>query len=297
MEKGFGVKPDLRFSNLMQEAETAREQRANPRPPTPAPVVHDSFDVEPLAAELDLLEELPVTQPEAVPAPLPPSPLAARTQTHLTTPEPTEPIVAEQVAPTPDETETASQPWELPAGDARERPAPRGAGAPRPGPAEISGLERVLRETPQREDIIRAAVRIASGYSELAALFVVRADMATGTCAWRDGDWIEIDEVAIPILHGNVLAEAANDKRMARSKPETQIDRQLAEALGRQDACELVAIPIMLGGRIVNLLLVDGATVPISQSAMKALGQLATMVADAYERLIVARKQLAGSGA
>ncbi len=282
MEKGFGIKPNLRFSNLMLEAETSRERRANPRVAAPAPEPErQHFDVEPLAAELDLTEEY-VERP-VEPATEPTSPLEAKTETDLS---------SRAVAPVANAAPSSrDESWEFSKHTEAAPPAPR------PGPAEISRLERVLLEAQRREDVIRAAVQIASGYAEFAGLFVVRADMATGACAWREGDWLDIESIAIPTLHGNVLAEAANENRCVRTKPETQLDRKLADAIGGEAVQELAAIPISLGGRVVNLLLVDGATVPISQFAMKALCELAPMVAAAYERLILARKQLATGGA
>ena len=288
MERGFRVKPSLRFTNLMREAESARQLRhAAPAAPAQAPAQSDpdesDFVLSPLAAEIDLVDEATFDQlHQSAP---PPAPIQAVAAEPAPTPEPPD---APQAAVAPEETPDETLDLHDDAGPSVEHA--QGPAVPRPRPADLAPLEQVLQESLQREDIIQAAVRIASSYAELAALFVVRSDMATGARAWRGGDWIDIESIMIPTVTGSVLADAAGEKRIARAKPETQLDLRFARALGREGVHELVAIPVLLSGRVVNLLVVDAGAAPVSRTAMIALAELAPMIASAYERLIVSRK-------
>ena len=264
LEKGFGVAPSVRFANLGRESETSRKMREAGTPSAAASSIAD-MTIDPIASEVDLVDEVT---------------FEAMHQAHVvrdSRPGRPRTVPPETTGPRP-----------IPAAEARA------VEAPRPAPLDVAGLEQVLVTTLQREDVIRAALRVAAAYVEMAALFVVRNELASGASGWREGAWIDLESVMVPTVTGCFLADAVNEKRMVRATPETQLDRRIAKALGREDAVELVAFPILLSGRVVNVLVVDAGSQRLSQTGMAALSHLAPMVANAYERLIRSRKELAG---
>lgn len=287
MEKGFGARPNMRFANLMRQAESARKIRQRRATPESAPaddnVAGQEFHVEPFAAELDLVDERSFERDQQSVQPLASLGNATTSGLHQTRTDETWELG----------TDAGLSSEAAPSASAPEFATPSAA-APRPGPAEIARLEGRLLETPERGEVIRSAVGIASGFAELAALFVVRNQIITGVGGWRDGEWIDVESILLPLAEESSLAEAAKERRVVRGAPQGALDQRLARALGREDVREFVAIPIQLGDRVVNVLLVDGASAAVSRAAMSALGQLVPMLSGAYERLILAQKQSGG---
>ena len=301
VERAYGIRPSLRFQHLQREAEISRRMR-EPLPSAVAPgdEVREELGLTPLDRDTELVDaETYETTFDAIPegaAEPEPDPMADAAEPQAPAQAPPGPTLAGSALPEPSAAPevaaaaATAPPQPAPVAPGEPPPAEARPAVPRPEPAEIARLEKVLLTTLQREDVIRAGIRIAAAYAECASLFVVRNELASGACAWRDGEILEIDSVVVPAVSGGVLAEAVGEKRVVRAAPETQLDKVVARALGRMDAAEFVALPILLGGRVVNVLLVDTGSEPISQSAMSALGHLAPMIANAYERLIVARK-------
>ena len=288
LQKGFGVAPSVRFANLNREAETSRQMREKTAPSEAVTSISD-MTVDPVASDMeavDLVDEVAfeaMHEQHVARNSSPGSPLG------------TPPAHDDAAWEMPEELAERSEPSaDTEAPQAAAEPVQPEPEAPRPAPLDVAGLEQVLLTTLQREDVIRAALRVASAYVEMAALFVVRNELASGTSGWRDGDWFDLETVMVPAVTGCFLADAVNEKRMFRAVPETQLDRRIAKALGRENAAELVAFPILLSGRVVNVLVVDAGTERLSQTGMAALAHLAPMVSNAYERLIRSRKELAG---
>ena len=285
LHKGFGIAPGVRFANLSRESQASRQVRKKGTPSEAAGSMA-AMTIDPIAGDIDAVDDIELVDEVT---------FEAMHEDH----------VARGSKPdSPLDVVDNDDSWEMPeietldeavaASAAAASPTPRASSmeAPRPAPLDVAALEQVLIATLQREDVIRAALRVASAYVEMAALFVVRNEMATGACGWREGDWVDLECVMVPTVTGCLLADAVNEKRMIRAVPETQLDRRIAKALGREDATELVAFPILLSGRVVNVLVVDAGMKRLSQTGMAALAHLAPMVAGAYERLIRSRKEL-----
>ncbi len=306
LQSGYGVRPSVRFLNLMREddepeiellvpSDSRRAERPAPREPSrpaPADAAQDVFGIEPIAADVELLDEATFDQIQAQSVAFAKS-LESESKSEVGTslavpnarPELWE--LGEDEGPA----SPLSTPQTLPP---TEAPTPA---VPRPAPSDLHALEIALTAAGDREEIIESAVRLASAFSEAAALFVVRGDHATGAQAWRTGRWLPFSSgVAIPLTGDNLLARATRELQPCRLVPAnaTPIDLQLGRALGAaQEGSEIVAYPILLSGRVVNILVVSAGAAPLSQLSHAALGALAPRIAAAYEKLIVARKQQA----
>ena len=100
-----------------------------------------------------------------------------------------------------------------------------------------------------------------------------------------------IDGILVPQDGDSMLCDVVENQKPVRGvPPQSGLDARLLRAMGRSDSRELLIIPIVIRGRVVNLLYIDNgrSTVGITQiSALRALGLL---IASAYERIILERK-------
>lgn len=69
------------------------------------------------------------------------------------------------------------------------------------------------------------------------------------------------------------------------------LDARILRALGREHAQEIAVLPVVLGGRVVNLLYADNGPEALGDASIAALSSICTRVGAAYERLIRARKR------
>jgi hypothetical protein len=67
-------------------------------------------------------------------------------------------------------------------------------------------------------------------------------------------------------------------------------------ALGRDDAIDIIVIPVFIGQRVVNLLYADNGPDPVAETSIGALRVLCSGITLAYERVIRKRKQVPAGG-
>jgi Type II secretion system (T2SS), protein E, N-terminal domain len=164
-------------------------------------------------------------------------------------------------------------------------------------PRDAASLEALLAAAPDRDDAGRVAVALARLHVPAAALLIVHRGMVMGL--FGDGGELErhIGAVLVPIDADSVLARAASSgEAYLGAPPQGALDLRVLRALGRADVREIAVLPIAVRGRVVNLLYVDAGAQPIAETALGALHALTLCVARVYERMILARKQGAGSG-
>jgi hypothetical protein len=262
MQRVYGVAPSPRFAALLDAGQLARVQRgraaqreARQRAQQEQP---QELLLGPLAADLELVDEA----------------------TFVATSEPAR-------APAP-ELEPA---WELPL-DAAEPPAPSSppaAAAARA--AELRRAEAALTGASRRDELIDAALDLAGAFAELAALFVVRDGVAAGLRALRAGEPLEIESIVAPLGGEGLLAEAVRGVQPVQRAPGAALDKVLAKALRCEGGAELAVFPVVIGGRVVNLLVAQSGAGALPATAAAALGALAQLLGASYERLIRSFKQ------
>jgi hypothetical protein len=274
LHRYYGVRPSMRILNLQQEADLARLRRGKAAP-SPAAVEaarepeRDDVPLIPLADDLELSDAQSFVAQAAPPRPEPAAAVREEdfsledSDTRTALPEPAAEVHAEA-----------------------SRPAP-------PAARSLGELERRVTETGDRGEVIDLALEIAGRFVASASLFVVRGDVLSGMRARRDGATGEIESILLPLAAGSAFAVAVAEKKSMRLDVGGEMEKRLLKALGRAQAREAVAWPVAIGGRVVNLLIVDDGAEPIPQLGHAALAELCRVLSAAYERLIREKKNAA----
>jgi hypothetical protein len=179
---------------------------------------------------------------------------------------------------------------ELPhgAGSTGARPdaaAPADAGA-------VARLERVLLDAKDRDEVVATTLGIARYYGRAAALFVVHKGVVAGLRGSGGGLENRMDGILVPTEAECVLgAPLANGRSVRVAAPFGALDQRVLRAMGREAVRHVAMFPITIGGRVVNLLYVDGGEAPLAETSLAALRVLSVGVGRVYERLILERKR------
>ena len=163
--------------------------------------------------------------------------------------------------------------------------------APELAEDSIAALEVALVLASDRDAVSEIALRIARRFTEAAAIFIVRGGIVSGFRG--DGEAIaqEITGILLPTESDCAITAPATTRIPFRGRPpEGGLDTTLLKNLQRGDAREVTVFPILIRDQVVNLLYTDSGQNPLGETGFAALGALATLIARAYERLILERK-------
>ena len=157
---------------------------------------------------------------------------------------------------------------------------------PLPAPAV---LEAEIDTSASRSEATRLAVRLARAYCEAAAVFLVHRGIVQGIAA--EGCAGRPETALFPRAMPSVFSGVVASREIFRgAPPERTLERRVLRALGREHVRQIAILPGAVGGRVVTLLYADNGAEPLGDTALAALGAVATRLAAAYERLILARK-------
>lgn len=168
---------------------------------------------------------------------------------------------------------------------AEEQPAPASATSAKPR-CSLGEAVRRVDEAAHRDAIGDAILDFTVGRFAAAALFIVKKRTAVG---WkvrgaRRGD---IEQLSLSLAAVSALQTAADGERAYRGEPPTAgrpIERELWAAIGvERDPKEVVAVPISVRGRVVNLAYAHGV---VDDDAVDQLKTLCSRAGEAYFRLI-----------
>jgi hypothetical protein len=164
--------------------------------------------------------------------------------------------------------------------------------------AEVAALEGDLALLGGRDDVVAAALRIATYFARVAALFLVRDGMIQGVRAAGSVRTEWIDAIYLPITADGMLGRPATYGLAFHGRPAAEgIDAIAARALSGNAPAQVAVLPIGVQGRIVNLLYVDNGAHVLPATSLAALGALCDGVSAAYERLITEKRKVhCGSG-
>jgi len=172
-----------------------------------------------------------------------------------------------------------------------ESSAPPADAAPELAEGSIAALEVALVLASDREAVSEIALRVASHYTEAAAIFIVRGGIISG---FR-GDGVAISEqiagILLPAESDCAITAPATTKTPFRGRPpENGLNTTLLASLQRSEAREVTVFPILIRDEVVNLLYTDSGQNPLGETGFAALSALADLITRAYERLILERK-------
>ena len=269
LEHHYGLRREVRYINLGKEAAAGltKKPKAAEGPNQKSPKLNPDAaeDMAPLDDSQDLIDEESFQS------------LHAKAETKPST-EQTQ--AAEDHAP------------EVPEMDLADLAAsPPVDAAPELAEDSIAALEVALVLASDRDAVSEIALRIARRYTEAAAVFIVRGGIISGFRG--DGEAIseQIAGILLPIESDCAITAPATTRVPFRGRPpEGGLDTTLLTNLQRGDAREVTVFPILIRNQVVNLLYTDSGQNPLGETSFAALGALATLIARAYERLILERK-------
>jgi len=270
LEHHYGLRREVRYINLGKEAASGLTQK----PKVTAEDPNESFpelnpdaaeDMAPLGDSQDLIDEESFQSLHAK----------------------TDPNSAKE-----QKQSTGTRAAELPEMDLADLEASRPVdAAPELAEDSIAALEVALVLASDRDAVSEIALRIARRYTEAAAVFIVRGGIISGFRG--DGEAIseQITGILLPTESDCAITAPATTKVPFRGRPpEGGLDTTLLANLQRGEAREVTVFPILIRNQVVNLLYTDSGQNPLGETGFAALGALATLIARAYERLILERK-------
>lgn len=243
----------------------------------------------------------PPAPPPAMQSPPPPGPPDAPPLPPAKAPPPAT-VPPPAAAPPSDRSGPPSPPAERPI-EVKEVPAPAVVPPPvvsSPSWQVLASAWDALEAAEDRPAVIEAGLSVATQFVETAALFVVhqgliRGDRLRTVSGGPKGVETEtrgLSAILFPVSTPGFLSRAVSDAASYQGAPDIgPADARLLRALGRPDVQTVAVWPVMLAGRIVNLLYADHGARDMVPIASDALAALAQHIGAAYERLIRQKKK------
>ncbi len=160
------------------------------------------------------------------------------------------------------------------------------------GPLAPKAALELLDQAADRDAILEIFFAFARQFFDYTALFVVHDDIAEGRDANGSGaSGDDVRRLAVPLDIPGSFA-AVREAPVARSIDlrHSELDAITARDLGRVEAQPAVLLPLTIRQRVVLILYGDRNGEPFGVADLPELLAFAPRVADAFERIILARK-------
>jgi hypothetical protein len=160
-----------------------------------------------------------------------------------------------------------------------------------PQPLSADVAMRELATASDRNRIVDALLGYAAAAFESSVVFTVRDNMAFGWKAIGVPGYAHVEHLLIPLDAPSVLqlAMAAENHVVHGSLVASTVNSYLYKVLGTPEPQHVSAGVIMIGKRVVNILYGHGKELTPIQIGV--LGQVCKSAAEAYTRLIAAKKK------
>jgi hypothetical protein len=159
----------------------------------------------------------------------------------------------------------------------------------------IDRLSQTLAHAGDRREIAEALLRYFGQEFDRAAIFLIKADEASGWRARHLGKEVEdFRLVHLPLSRPSVLKTVAEGKSFyLGALAETPLNERMLAGLGGGRPQTALLVPVLLGGRAVIVLYAEGGKAELG-SRLAELQKLAGKAALAFEILIARDKILMG---
>jgi len=157
----------------------------------------------------------------------------------------------------------------------------------------VDDLSQSMARVEDRDEIATLLLDFFAREYSCAALFIVRGDVATGWRAYRDGHELGgFDQVHIPFARPSALKTVAEGKSYYLGPlADTPQNMQLIEGLGGMQPDSALIMPLVILGRVVDLLYLEGKGKDLS-SRVTEVQRLLVKASFAFEMLICREKIL-----
>ena len=159
-------------------------------------------------------------------------------------------------------------------------------------PMQADAAMQVLATATDRKEIIEALLGYSAGVFQAAVVFTVRDNMAFGWKAIGNvSGYANVEHILIPLEAPSVLqlAIASDGGVFHGALAPSTVNSYFYKVLGCAEPASVSAGVIMIGKRVVNVLYGHGAE--LSPIQIGVLQQVCKSAADAYTRLIAAKKK------
>ena len=159
----------------------------------------------------------------------------------------------------------------------------------------VGEISRRLAYVEHREEIAAAVLESLSQEFGRAALFIVRGDNASGWRAFQGGAEIDdFEKVHIPFARPSVLKTVAEGKSFYLGPlTVSPLNQRILAALGGKAPASALVMPVVVLGRVVDILYLEGGEGDLADS-LPEVQRLLNKVALAFEILICRDKILLG---
>lgn len=159
----------------------------------------------------------------------------------------------------------------------------------------VGEISRRLAYVEDREEIAAAVLESLSSEFGRAALFIIRGDNASGWRAFQGGVEIaDFEKVHIPFARPSVLKTVAEGKGFYLGPlTVTPLNQRILAALGGKVPGSALVMPVVVLGRVVDILYLEGGEGDLADS-LPEVQRLLNKVALAFEILICRDKILLG---
>lgn len=157
--------------------------------------------------------------------------------------------------------------------------------APRPTYDRAQAAERMAGSV-TKEGVANAITAFLRGAFDCGLVLVVRDGAALGFRGFAPGvDDEAIEAIVVPLSQPSSLRAAHDGKQRVVEAPSEASTQRLLRLLGVPHAAEVAVAPVVIRGRVVNLLF-GAASAKVPRAVAEALDQVAADAAAAYVRLI-----------
>ena len=155
----------------------------------------------------------------------------------------------------------------------------------------IDEVSRELAGATEREEIADVLIGYTGREFKSAALFIVRGDSVVGWRAFRNGNQVEgAGNLHINLDESSVLKTVTEGKSFYLGPlPNAPNNTKLIKMLGGDNPSTVLLVPIMIMGKIVNILYVTGEDVDLGKK-VPDLQRLVNKASMAFEILILRNK-------
>ena len=159
----------------------------------------------------------------------------------------------------------------------------------------VGEISRRLAYVEDREEIAAAVLESLSAEFGRAALFIVRGDNASGWRALQSGvDIPDFEKVHIPFARPSVLKTVAEGKSFYLGPlTANPLNQRILAALGGTPSASALVMPVVVFGRVVDILYLEGGEGDLADS-LPEVQRLLNKAALAFEILICRDKILLG---
>ncbi|MBI1922084.1 MAG: general secretion pathway protein GspE [Geobacter sp.] len=155
----------------------------------------------------------------------------------------------------------------------------------------IDSISQELADARDRDEIADSLVRYAGQEFSQVALFLVKGNTAVGWRAMQDGKFLPgFPALSIPLNEPSVLKVVADTKSFYRGPlPPTPLNATIIKSMGGEAPDSANLIPLMMMGRVVNILYVVGSGADLD-ARIQDIQKLVGKASMAFEILILRNK-------